>query len=127
MPVLFYNRKLILLEQNNLTDAKKEFITTVSEASKENFAVVRYEVSVYSYYSLGSIGLKQNDYPEALKWFRLAKAQQDQAGGVWMPTITKNIKQLEDAITAQQNHLKLGSVWFPSLATRHRKSFSLVQ
>jgi len=104
MPALYYNRGVILLEQNKLDEAKKEFIATVGEASKENFAAVRYEVSVYSYYNLGSIGLKQNDYPEALKWFRLAKTQQDQAGVVWMPTIAKTIKQLEDAIAAKQIH-----------------------
>lgn len=106
MPALYYNRGVVLLEQNNLEAAKKEFTTAINEAAKESFAAVRNEVTVYCYYNLGRIALKENNYPEALKWFRLAKDQQDLAGANWMPTLAKTIKQLEDAIAAQKNSLK---------------------
>jgi hypothetical protein len=101
MAALFYNRGLVLMEQNKLEEAKKEFLAVISEAGGETFAAGKAEVSVYSYYSLGSISLKQNNYPEALKWFRLAQDQQNRAGVVWMPTLPKTIKQLEDAIGAR--------------------------
>ena len=102
MTALYYNRGLILMEQNKLNDAKKEFIAGINEASGESFAAAKNEVSVYCYYSLGSIGLKQNDYPEALKWFRLAKKIQDEAGVNWIPTVGKTCKQLEDVIASRQ-------------------------
>jgi hypothetical protein len=104
MPALYYNRGIILLEQNNLAGAKKEFTVGINESAGESFAGARNEVMVYCYYNLGRIALKENNYPEALKWFQLAKNLQDQAGVNWMPTLAKTIKQLEDAIAAQQTH-----------------------
>jgi hypothetical protein len=101
MPGLYYNRGLILLDRGNLDGARKEFLTGVDESARESFAEVRNEVSVYCYTNLGIIAWKQVDYREALKWFRLAKDQQDLAGANWIPTLAKTCKQLEDIIASQ--------------------------
>jgi len=104
MPALYYNRGLILLEQGELNGAKKEFFAGVNEASKEGFAQVRNQVTVYCYTNLGIIAWRQTDYPEALKWFRLAEKQQNIAGANWMPTLAQTCKQLEDIIASRPAH-----------------------
>jgi hypothetical protein len=104
LPALFYNRGLILLEQNNLNGAKKEFLAGVDEASKETFAPVRNELTVYCYVDLGIIAWKQTNYQESLKWFRLAEQQQNNAGANWVPTVAQTCKQLETIIASQQTH-----------------------
>lgn len=104
MPALFYNRGLILLERNDLSGAKKEFLTGVNEASKEGFAPVRNEVTVYCYTNLGIIAWRETNYQESLKWFRLAEQQQTMAGVIWMPTVSQTCKQLEAIIASQKTH-----------------------
>jgi hypothetical protein len=104
MPGLFYNRGLVLLDRNDLNGAKKEFLAGVNEASKEGFAPVRNEVTVYCYTNLGIISWRETNYQESLKWFRLAEQQQNIAGVNWMPTISQTCKQLEAIIASQKTH-----------------------
>ena len=104
MPGLFYNRGLILLERNDLDGARKEFLAGVNEASKEGFAPVRNEITVYCYTNLGIISWRETNYQESLKWFRLAEQQQNIAGVNWMPTISQTRKQLEAIIASQKTH-----------------------
>ncbi|TMI88601.1 MAG: hypothetical protein E6H06_18890 [Bacteroidetes bacterium] len=104
MPALFYNRGLILLEKNDLNGAKKEFLAGVNEASRETFAPVRNELTVYCYTDLGIISWKQANYQEALKWFRLGEQQQNMAGANWVPTISQTCKQLEAIIASKPAH-----------------------
>src|SRR4030095_3520155 len=104
MPGLFYNRGLILLERNDLDGARKEFLAGVNEASKEGFAPVRNEITVYCYTNLGIISWRETNYQESLKWFRLAEQQQNIAGINWMPTISQTRKQLEAIIASQKTH-----------------------
>jgi hypothetical protein len=104
MAALFYNRGLILLDQNDLNGAKKEFLAGVNEASRETFVPVRDELTVYCYVDLGIISLKQSAYEESLKWFRLAQQQQNNAGANWVPTIAQTCKQLESIIASQKIH-----------------------
>lgn len=102
MPALFYNRGLILMERNDLNDAKKEFLAGVKEASREGFAQVRNELTVYCYTDLGIIAYKQVNYQESLKWFKLAEQQQNSAGVNWVPTLSQTCKQLEGIIASQK-------------------------
>jgi len=102
MPALFYNRGLILMERNDLNGAKKEFLAGVNEASREGFAQVRNELTVYCYTDLGIIAWKQLNYKESLKWFRLADQQQNSAGANWVPTLSQTCKQLEGIIESQK-------------------------
>ena len=103
MAALFYNRGLILLEQNDLNGAKKEFVAGVNEASRETFVPVKNELTVYCYTDLGIIAWKQMNYEESLKWFRLGDQLQKNAGANWVPTIEQTCKQLE-GIIAQRAH-----------------------
>ena len=102
MPALYYNRGLILMERNDLNGAKKEFQAGVNEASREGFAQVRNELTVYCYTDLGIIAYKQVNYEESLKWFRLAEQQQNSAGANWVPTLSQTCKQLEGIIASQK-------------------------
>jgi hypothetical protein len=102
MPALFYNRGLILMERNDLNGAKKEFLAGVNEASREGFAQVRNELTVYCYTDLGIISWKQVNYEESLKWFKLAEQQQNSAGANWVPTLSQTCKQLEGIIASQK-------------------------
>jgi hypothetical protein len=102
MPALYYNRGLILMERNDLKGAKKEFLAGVNEASREGFAQVRNELTVYCYTDLGIIAWKQVNYQESLKWFRLAEQQQNSAGANWVPTLSQTCKQLEGIIASQK-------------------------
>jgi hypothetical protein len=104
MPGLFYNRGLILLERGDLKGGRKEFLAGVEEASKESFAEVRNQVTVYCYTDLGIIEMKLPDYREALKWFRMAEKLQNLAGANWVPTLSTTCKQLENAIASQSAH-----------------------
>ena len=101
MGALYYNRGLILMERNDLNGAKKEFMTGLDEVSRDTFADTRNELTVYCTANLGIIAYKQTDYPEALKWFRMAEKQQSLAGANWMPTLSKTCKQLEDIIASK--------------------------
>lgn len=101
MGAAYYNRGLILQEKNNWEGAKKEFEAGAAEALRDSFAESGNELAFYCYYSLGRIGLKQLNYPEALKWFQLAKKQQDNAKATWIPGVEKTIRQLEEAIAKQ--------------------------
>jgi hypothetical protein len=104
MPALYYNRGLVKLEQNDLNGAKKEFLVGVNEASRETFAPVRDELTVYCYTDLGIISLRQSNYEESLKWFRLADQLQKNLGANWVPTIEQTCKQLEAIIASRQKH-----------------------
>jgi len=104
MTGLYYNRGLVLMERGDVNGAKKEFLAGIDEASRESFAPVKNEVSVYCYTNLGIIAWKEANYPDALKWFRLAKNLQDLAGANWIPTLAKTCKQLEDIIASQRTH-----------------------
>jgi 4-amino-4-deoxy-L-arabinose transferase-like glycosyltransferase len=104
MPGLYYNRGLVLLNNGDLEGAKKEFLTTLDEASKETFAEVREQLTVYSHYDLGIIAWKKADYQQALKWFKMAEEEQTRFGGNWLPDISQNRKRMEQIVSSQSNH-----------------------
>jgi len=98
---LYYNRALILLDRGDLNGARKEFLATLDEVAKENFAEVRQQLTVYSHADLGIIELRSGNNPEALKWFRMAEEEQIRFGGNWMPDLTANRKKLEQIVASQ--------------------------
>jgi len=100
MPGLYYNRGLILLNRDDLQNARKEFLAGLDEASREGFAEVRQQITVYCHTNLGIIAWKTGDYGEALRWFRLAEEEQIRFGGNWVPDLTANRKRLEGIIAS---------------------------
>ena len=69
-------------------------------ASRETFAEVRQQMTVYCQTDLGTIAWKTGDYREALRWFRMAEAEQARVGGNWVPDLPANRQRLE-AIVAR--------------------------
>jgi hypothetical protein len=56
---------------------------------------VRQQLTVYSHAQLGTIAIKEGDYREALRWYRMAEEEQTRAGGNWVPDLNANRKKLE--------------------------------
>jgi tetratricopeptide (TPR) repeat protein len=104
MPGIYYNRGLILLNRGNLDAAQKEFLLTLDEVSREPFAEVREQLTVYSHVDLGIIAWKKGNYPEALKLFRMAEDEQNKSGTIWFAGTTENRKQLERIVASQTVH-----------------------
>ena len=95
MAGLYYNRGLVLISRGDPEGARKEFLAALEEASRESFAPVREQISVYSHTQLGAIAVKERDYREALRWYRMAEEEQSRFGGNWVPNLNATRKKLE--------------------------------
>jgi hypothetical protein len=95
MPGLYYNRGLILVSRGDLQAARREFVAALDEASRERFAPVRQQITVYCHTQLGAIAVKEGDYVEGLRWYRLAEDEQKRFGGNWVPNLDADRKKLE--------------------------------
>ena len=100
MPNLYFRRGLILSDGNDLQGARKEFLAAADEASHFPFAEGRQDVTVRSHNALGIVDWRARDYPEALRWLRMAEDDQMRFGGNWVPELTANRKRLEGIIAA---------------------------
>jgi hypothetical protein len=101
---LYLRRGLLLLDQDDLQKARGEFLAAVDEASRSSFTEGRQEVLVNSYNNLGIVAWRQTNYPEALRWLRLAEEEQTRAGSNWLPDLTANRKRLEAIIASLSSH-----------------------
>jgi hypothetical protein len=104
LPDLYLRRGLLFLDQDDLQRARGEFLAAVDEASRSNFTEGRQEVLVNSYNNLGIVAWRQTNYPEALRWLRLAEEEQTRSGGNWVPDLTANRKRLEAIIATLSSH-----------------------
>ena len=104
MPGLYYNRGLILISRGDLEAARKEFLAAINEASRESFAPVREQITVYSHSQLGAIAVREGDYGEALRWYRLAEEEQLRFGGNWVPDLSATRKKLETITGSASGH-----------------------
>ena len=99
-------RGLLLLDQDDLQEAHREFLAAVDEASRSSFTEGRQEVLVNSYNeSRDRSAWRQTNYPEALHWLRLAeRGEQTRSGSNWLPDLTANRKRLEAIIASLPSH-----------------------
>jgi hypothetical protein len=104
LPDLYMRRGLLLLDQDDLQGARREFLAAVDEASRSSFTEGRQEVLVNSYNDLGIVAWRQTNYPEALHWLRLAEEEQTRSGSNWLPDLTANRKRLEAIIASLSPH-----------------------
>ena len=104
MPGLSYNRGLILISRGDLQAARKEFLAALEEASRESFAPVREQITVYSHSQLGAIAVKERDYNEALRWYRLAEEEQLRFGGNWVENLNATRQKLETMTGSAPEH-----------------------
>ncbi len=104
MPDLYMRRGLLLLDQDDLQGARREFLAAVDEASRSTFTEGRQEVLVNTYSDLGIVAWRQTNYSEALHWLRLAEEEQTRSGSNWLPDLTANRKRLEAIIASLSSH-----------------------
>jgi hypothetical protein len=100
LPDLYLRRGLLLLDQDDLQGARKEFLAAADESSRSSFTEGRQEVLVNSYNNLGIVAWRQTNYSEALHWLRLAEEEQKRSGSNWLPDLTANRKRLEAIIAS---------------------------
>jgi hypothetical protein len=98
MPDLYFHRGLLFLDSGNLSEARKEFLDAIDEASRSTFTEGRQETLVNSHYNLGVLTWGQANYEEALTWIKLAEEEQIRFGGNWVKDITESRKRLEGII-----------------------------
>jgi tetratricopeptide (TPR) repeat protein len=104
MPDLYFHYGLLLLDQGNLPEAKKEFLAAIDEASRSGFVEGKQETLVNSHYNLGVLTWTQGNYEEALHWLKLGEEEQIRFGGNWIPDITQSRKRLETIIASLKAH-----------------------
>jgi hypothetical protein len=102
MPGLYYNRGLILLDRGGLQGARREFLAAVDEASRFPIGEIQGETLVESHDAVGVVAWRSGDYPEALRWFRLAEEEQTRFGGNWVPDLSAKCQQLEGIIASRR-------------------------
>jgi hypothetical protein len=95
MPGLYYNRSIVLFNRGDFAGARRELQATLDESTREGFAPVRQQLTVYSHAQLGTIAIKEGDYREALRWYRMAEDEQKRFGGNWIPNLDADRKKLE--------------------------------
>ena len=95
MPGLYYNRSLVLFNRGDFAGARRELQATLDESTREGFVPVRQQLTVYSHAQLGTIAIKEGDYREALRWYRMADDEQTRFGGKWIPDLNATRKKLE--------------------------------
>jgi tetratricopeptide (TPR) repeat protein len=98
MPGLYYNRSLVLFNRGDFAGARRELQATLDESTREGFAPVRQQLTVYSHAQLGAIAIKEGDYREALRWYRMADDEQTRFGGKWIPDLNATRKRLETMV-----------------------------
>jgi tetratricopeptide (TPR) repeat protein len=103
MADLYLRRGLLLLDQDDLQGARREFLAAVDEASRSSFTEGRQEVLVNTYNDLGIVAWRQTNYSEALHWLRLAEEEQTRSGSNWLPDLTANRKRLEAIIASSSS------------------------
>jgi hypothetical protein len=104
MPGLYYNRSLVLFNRGDFAGARRELQATLDESAREGFAPVRQQLTVYSHAQLGTIAIKEGDYREALRWYRVADDEQTRFGGKWIPDLNATRKRLETMVGSQPGH-----------------------
>ena len=104
MPGLYYNRSLVLFNRGDFAGARRELQATLDESAREGFAPVRQQLTVYSYAQLGTIAIKEGDYREALRCYRIADDEQTRFGGKWIPDLNATRKRLETIAGSASGH-----------------------
>ena len=103
MPGLYYNRSIVLFNRGDFAGARRELQATLDESRREGFAPVRQQLTVYSHAQLGTIAIKEGDYREALRWYRMADDEQTRFGGKWIPDLNATRKKLETMVDSSSD------------------------
>jgi tetratricopeptide (TPR) repeat protein len=93
IPALYYRRGTLLLDRGDLQGARKEFLDSLDENKRSTVTTAREDVLCHN--ALGDVAAKEEDYREALRWYRMAEDEQRSAGGTWVTGIDKNRERME--------------------------------
>jgi tetratricopeptide (TPR) repeat protein len=93
IPALYYRRGTLLLDRGDLEGARKEFLDSLDENKRWTVTTAREYVLCYN--ALGDVASKQEDYREALRWYRMAEDDQRRAGGTWVTGLDKSRERME--------------------------------
>jgi tetratricopeptide (TPR) repeat protein len=99
MPFLYFRLGVLFLDRGNYNEAKKNFLATIDEVSRFTVVDVGHEITVRSYSNLGYLASKQNDYREALSWYKSGEEIQTRFRGNWVPDIIDQRKKVEATVT----------------------------
>jgi hypothetical protein len=99
IPSLYFRRGMILAYRGDFPGSRREFLAALDEASRFTFAEMREEVTVETHSALGTVAWRVRDYPQALRWFRMAEEEQSRLGAKWVPDLTANRQRLEAIVS----------------------------
>jgi tetratricopeptide (TPR) repeat protein len=99
LPLLYFRRGVLLLDEGKLEESKKELLDAIDECSRFTFTEVANEILVSSHNALGVIAYRQGDFREALRWYKIAEEEQMRFGGNWVPDITDRRKKMEQTVS----------------------------
>jgi tetratricopeptide (TPR) repeat protein len=97
IPALYYRRGTLLLDRGDLQGARKEFLEALDENKRSTVTTAREDVLCHN--ALGDVASKEEDYREALRWYRMAEDEQRRAGGTWVTGIDKSLERMEGIVT----------------------------
>lgn len=100
MASLYFRRGMVLAVRGDLAGARKEFLASLDEASRETDINAQHEVIVVSHDALGVLAWTASDYREALHWFQMAEEEQTRFGGRWVPDISSKRKRMEEMMAS---------------------------
>jgi len=95
MPQLYFRRGMILGEEGNGVEARKQFFAAIDEAAKDTSASTKQQYTVTAHDALGILAWKAANYSEALNWFQQAEQEQNSYGGNWVPDVASKKHQME--------------------------------
>ena len=96
IPALYYRRGSLLLDRGDLQGARKEFLDSLDENKRSTVTTAREDVLCYN--ALGDVASKEEDYREALRWYRMAEDEQRRADGSWVTGIDKSRERMEGIV-----------------------------
>ena len=96
IPALYYRRGTLLLNRGDLQGARREFLDSLDENKRSTVTTAREDVLCYN--ALGDVASKEEDYREALRWYRMAEDQQRRADGSWVTGIDKSRERMEGIV-----------------------------
>lgn len=96
IPALYYRRGTLLLDRGDLQGARKEFLDSLDENKRSTVTTAREDVVCYN--ALGDVASKEEDYREALRWYRMAEDEQRKADVTGVTGIDKSRERMEGIV-----------------------------
>ena len=100
-PNLFMNRGRLLVSEGEYERAILEFQTALAFAKSSSYSVIRQETTTHALRAIAVAYWNMKKFKEAQEWMLKAKDVQRKSHTVWVPTLDKELEQLQ-ALAATQ-------------------------